>query len=96
MRLYDALAAITNSPVIAVNRAVAIAETEGLEQGLACLDALLADRRLEAYQPYWAARAELLARSGRSDAADLAYRRAIGLEPDPAVRAWLQNRARCG
>jgi RNA polymerase sigma-70 factor (ECF subfamily) len=56
---------------------------------LACLDTLCEDRRLDDYQPYWAARAELLARAGEPGAADDAYRRAIGLEPDPAVRAWL-------
>jgi RNA polymerase sigma-70 factor (ECF subfamily) len=92
VRLYDGLAAITDSPVVAVNRAVAIAEAQGVIQGLACLEALAADRRLEGYQPYWAARAELLARSGQSAAADLAYQQAIGLESDPAVRAWLQQR----
>jgi RNA polymerase sigma-70 factor (ECF subfamily) len=95
-RLYDALAVITDSPVVAVNRAVAIAEAEGAARGLACLDTLGADRRLDDYQPYWAARAELLARAGEPGAADDAYRRAIGLEPDPAVRAWLQQRRAVG
>jgi RNA polymerase sigma-70 factor (ECF subfamily) len=50
------------------------------------------DRRLAEYQPYWAARADLLARSGKTDAADQAYQRAIGLEPDQAVRDFLQRR----
>jgi RNA polymerase sigma-70 factor, ECF subfamily len=48
--------------------------------------------RLAEYQPYWAARAELLARRGDADAADEAYQRAIGLESDPAVRSFLQQR----
>jgi RNA polymerase sigma-70 factor (ECF subfamily) len=91
-RLYDALAAITDSPVVAINRSVAIAELRGAEAGLACLDALAMDRRLAEYQPYWAARADLLARSGKTDAADQAYQRAIGLEPDQAVRDFLQRR----
>jgi RNA polymerase sigma-70 factor (ECF subfamily) len=91
-RLYDALAAITDSPVVAVNRAVAIAGAEGPAQGLACLDRLIADRRLEGYQPYWAARAELLRQGGHVLAADQAYQRAIGLETDPTVRAWLEQR----
>ena len=91
-RLYDALAALTGSPVIAINRAVAIAETRGVADGLAALDAIGGDPRLADYQPYWAARAGLLARAGQVPAADEAYRRAIGLEADPAVRRFLQQR----
>jgi RNA polymerase sigma-70 factor (ECF subfamily) len=70
-----------------------MAATEGPQAGLAVLDALVRDARLADYQPYWAARAELLARSGRSDDARAAYQRAIGLERDPAVRAFLQRQA---
>ena len=92
-RLYDALSAITDSPVVAINRAVAIAETHGAEEGLARLEELAVDRRLADYQPYWAARAELLARTGQTDAANLAYQRAIGLETDPSVREYLQRRS---
>jgi RNA polymerase sigma-70 factor (ECF subfamily) len=92
-RLYDALSAITDSPVVAINRAVAIAEIRGAEEGLARLEELAVDRRLADYQPYWAARAELLARTGQTDAANLAYQRAIGLESDPAVREYLQRRS---
>jgi RNA polymerase sigma-70 factor (ECF subfamily) len=91
-RIYDALLAMTGSPVIAVNRAVAIAETRGAAAGLGALDALAGDRRLAEYQPYWAARADLLAKSGDADAADEAYARAIGLESDPAVRRFLSKR----
>jgi RNA polymerase sigma-70 factor (ECF subfamily) len=91
-RLYDALLAITGSPVVAVNRAIAVAETRGPDAGLAALDALANDLRLADYQPYWAARAGLLARSGETNAADQAYQRAIGLEADPAVRQFLQQR----
>ena len=64
-RLYDALLAITGSPVVAINRAIAVAETRGPAAGLAALDALADDARLADYQPYWAARAGLLARSRR-------------------------------
>lgn len=92
-RLYDALSAITDSPVVANNRAIAIAETRGAAEGLARLEELAMDRRLADYQPYWAARAELLARTGQTDAANLAYQRAIGLESDPAVREYLQRRS---
>jgi RNA polymerase sigma-70 factor, ECF subfamily len=90
-QLYDALLAITASPVVAINRAIAVAETQGPKAGLAALDALADDARLADYQPYWAARAGLLARAGQIDAADHAYQRAIGLEADPAVRRFLQQ-----
>jgi len=91
-QLYDALLAITGSPVVAINRAIAVAETHGPAVGLAALDALADDARLADYQPYWAARAGLLARACQIDAADQAYQRAIGLESDPAVRRFLQQR----
>ena len=91
-RIYDALSAISDSPVVAINRAIAVAETRGPAAGLAALDPLGDDARLAEYQPYWAARAELLARTGEVDAADQAYQRAIGLEPDPAIRRFLQQR----
>ena len=89
--LYDALLALTGSPVVAINRAVALAETRGPQAGLAAMDALAGDARLADYQPYWAARAGLLARCGAREEADQAYARAIGLEADPAVRRFLQR-----
>jgi RNA polymerase sigma-70 factor (ECF subfamily) len=91
--IYDALCAMTGSPVAALNRAVAVAETRGPRAGLDALDALASDPRLADYQPYWAARAEMLARSGDVDASLEAYSQAIGLERDPAVRQFLQDRA---
>ncbi len=90
-RLYDALYAMTGSPVVAINRAIAVAETRGPAAGLAALDGAAADARIPEYQPYWAARAELLQRAGDGGAARLAYDRAIGLEADPAVRRFLQQ-----
>ena len=90
--LYGALQAMTGSPVVAINRAVALAESEGAEAGLAVLDEAAADARLADYQPYWAARADLLGRIGDAKAADTAFERAIGLEADPAVRRFLQRR----
>lgn len=90
--LYDALAIVSASPVVAVNRAVAVAETVGPGEALAGLDALAGDARLADYQPYWAARAGFLARLGEVPEAVRAYERAIGLERDPAVRAFLQER----
>jgi RNA polymerase sigma-70 factor, ECF subfamily len=91
-RLYDALCAITGSPVAAINRAIAIAQTRGAAEGLAAMPPLGDGSRLAEYQPYWAARAELLSRLGEADAARDAYDQAIGLEADPAVRRFLQKR----
>jgi RNA polymerase sigma-70 factor (ECF subfamily) len=91
-RVYDALVALTGSPVVAINRAIAVAELRGPDAGLAALDALADTPRLADYQPYWAARAGLLARTGDVGAADAAYEQAIGLEADPAVRRFLQRR----
>ena len=90
--LYDALFALSGSPVVAINRAVAIAERDGAAAGLAALPEAVADSRLAEYQPYWAARAELLARTGAHDEARQAYEIAIGLERDAAVRRFLQER----
>jgi RNA polymerase sigma-70 factor (ECF subfamily) len=92
VQLYDALAALTGSPVVAINRAVALSQTGATKEAFAALDTLASDARLADYQPYWAARAELLARLGRKDEASEAYQRAIGLEADPAVRSFLQQR----
>lgn len=92
-RLYDALCETTGSPVAALNRAVAIAQAHGAAAGLGALDTLAADARLQQYQPYWAARAELLARLGDAAGAQQAYQQAIGLERDPALRRHLQQRA---
>jgi RNA polymerase sigma-70 factor, ECF subfamily len=91
-RLYDALMALSGSPVVAINRAIAIGETRGPSAGLAALETLRDDARLADYQPYWAARAGLLAHTGDVARADQAYQRAIGLERDPAVRRFLQQR----
>jgi RNA polymerase sigma-70 factor (ECF subfamily) len=91
-RIYDALLAMTGSPVVAINRAIAVAETRGSAAGLRALDALSDDARLGEYQPYWAARAGLLARTGEIGAAAAAYERASGLESDPAVRRFLERR----
>ena len=89
--LYRALLSLTASPVVAINHAVALAETRGPQAGLDALNALADDARLADYQPYWAARAGLLARCKQRDEADQAYERAIGLEADPAVRRFLQQ-----
>jgi RNA polymerase sigma-70 factor (ECF subfamily) len=94
VQLYEALHALTQSPVAALNRAVAAAEVQGPERALAAIEQLAGEPRLQEYQPFWAARAHLLARCGRKPEAAQAYQRAIGLERDDAVRRFLQARAR--
>lgn len=90
--LYDHLLALTRSPVVALNRAVALAETQGVSAALAALEPLAADVRLAGYQPYWAGRGALLARAGRTAEARQALTLALGLADDPAVRAYLRTR----
>jgi predicted RNA polymerase sigma factor len=90
--LYDALFAITHSPVVIINRALAIAEIDGAKAGLESLVEIEGDARLAEYQPYWAARAELSALVGATREAYEMFERAIGLERDPAVRRFLQQR----
>jgi len=92
VKIYDALAVASASPVVAINRALAVAELNGPAAGLAALQNIAEDPRLREYQPYWAARAELLARNGAREEAHSAYDVAIGLERDPAVRRFLQKR----
>jgi len=87
--LYDALLAATGSPVVAVNRAVALAEVRGAVAGLAALRDAGADGRLAGYQPFWAALAALAERAGDAAEASAARQRAAGLAHDPAVRAFL-------
>jgi RNA polymerase sigma-70 factor (ECF subfamily) len=92
VQLYDALLALAPSPVVAVNRAIALAERDGPQAALDALRPYADDPRLADYQPYWAARADLLARAGQSAEAAGAYDLAIGLERDPAVRRYLQRK----
>ncbi len=92
VQLYDALFALTGSPVVAINRALAIAEMHGASTALAAMQEVAADVRVAEYQPYWAARAELLAKTGARDEARRAYEIAIGLERDPAVHRFLRRR----
>jgi predicted RNA polymerase sigma factor len=92
LSLYDALVTLTESPVASINRALALAELEGPGPGLKALDVVGGDPRINSYQPYWAARAELLARTGNRCDARKAYEIAIGLERDPAVKRYLEHR----
>jgi RNA polymerase sigma-70 factor, ECF subfamily len=77
--LYGRLAELAPSPVVEVNRAVAVAFADTSQAGLAVLAPLLADDRLARYQPLHAAHAELLRRVGDAAGADGAYTRAIAL-----------------
>jgi predicted RNA polymerase sigma factor len=90
--LYDGLVTITGSPVVALNRSLVLAEIEGPAAGLAALDALSADPRIREYQPWWAARAELLSRTGARTEASQAYEIALGLERDQSMRQYLERR----
>lgn len=90
--LYDHLFEVTGSPVVALNRAVALSRARGAKAALRALE-LLASERMSEYQPYWAARADVLMRSGDRDGALESLHRAIGLTVDPAVRAYLAARA---
>jgi RNA polymerase sigma-70 factor (ECF subfamily) len=90
VELYDALLAITGaSPVVAINRAVAISGCNGPEAGLAALRGLQESDLLKSYQPYWAATALLLTQSGDRAGAAEAYTLAAGLSNDPAAQRFL-------
>ncbi|MFL5877525.1 MAG: RNA polymerase sigma factor [Solirubrobacteraceae bacterium] len=88
--LYGELARLTGSPVVALNRAVAVAKAEGPEAGLALLDEL--DRDLAGYQYLHAARADLLRRLERVEEARAAYERALALTTAEPERRFLQRR----
>jgi RNA polymerase sigma-70 factor, ECF subfamily len=91
-QLYEALARMNPSPVVEVNRAVAVAFARGPQDGLELLAPLLEDAALERYQPLYAAHAELLRRAGDRDGAARAYERAIELSPNAVERAELERR----
>ena len=86
--LYDHLHALRPNAVVAINRAVAVAEHRGPEVALATLDTV-DDDAVDTYQPYHAARADLLARTGRTAEAITAYDRAIELTTNPAEHRFL-------
>ncbi len=92
--LYGELSRLAPSPVVTINRAAAVAMADGPHVGLAMLDSLDVDDRLDRYQPWHATRAELLARAGDRDGAAIAYRRAIELTQNTAERKALEARSR--
>jgi RNA polymerase sigma-70 factor (ECF subfamily) len=86
--LYDQLVRLDPSPIVRLNRAIAVAELDGPEVALAEVDRL----PLDGYQAFHATRADLLRRLGRSQESRAAYDRAIGLAGNPAVAAYLVRR----
>ncbi|MGW1501765.1 RNA polymerase sigma factor [Streptomyces mirabilis] len=87
LQLYDQLAALAPSPVVALNRAVAVAEVEGPERALALVDTL----DLDGYHAFHAVRADLLRRLGRHTEAAAAYEAAIALTDSAPERAHLER-----
>jgi RNA polymerase sigma-70 factor (ECF subfamily) len=94
VRLYDALLAIEPTPVVALNRALALAELAGPQRALDEIDTLA--ERLDSYHLFHAARGEMLRRLGRHDEAREAHRRALALTENPAERRLLEARLASG
>jgi RNA polymerase sigma-70 factor, ECF subfamily len=92
LALYDALRRMSPSPVVELNRAVAIAMAHGPEQGLALVEELAAGGALDGYHLFHATRADLLRRLGRDAEAAAAYRQALELTGNPAERSFLTRR----
>jgi RNA polymerase sigma-70 factor, ECF subfamily len=90
--LYSALGRLNPSPVVELNRAVAVGLASGPAAGLELLEPLLGDPALERYQPLHAAHAELLSRAGDAAGAARAYERAIALTANAVERAELERR----
>ncbi|MEU4198090.1 RNA polymerase sigma factor [Kribbella sp. NPDC026611] len=94
VRLYNVLRELDPSPVIALNRAAAIAMRDGAEAGLALLDELADEPRLRDYHPYALARADLVHRLGRLPEATTAYERALALAGSEPEREHVRRRLR--
>jgi RNA polymerase sigma-70 factor, ECF subfamily len=90
--LYERLAAVSPSPIVELNRAVAVAMAEGPDRGLALMDELESAAELQRYHLFHSARADLLRRLGRDEEAAAAYRRALDLAANPVERAFLERR----
>jgi len=89
VRLYEWHAAVAPSPVVELNRAVAVAMRDDPQAGLELIDAI---EGLDDYHPLHSARAELLCRLGRNSEAAEAYERALALAPNPVERRFLERR----
>jgi len=93
-QLYGVLERMQPSPVVSLNRAVAVAMADGPERGLALIDSLAAAGHLESYHLMHAARADLLRRMGDFAAAEQAYARARALATNESERRFLDRRLR--
>ncbi|MCI0375994.1 MAG: RNA polymerase sigma factor [Gemmataceae bacterium] len=94
VRLYDFLVRVQPSPIVALNRAVAVAMADGPQAALALIDALAADGELDAYHLLHAARADLLRRLGANREAAQSYARALALVTNDSERRFLERRLR--
>jgi RNA polymerase sigma-70 factor (ECF subfamily) len=90
--LYRVLAELTRSPVVELNRAVAVAMADGPAAGLAIVDGIAAGGHLEGYSYLHSTRADLLRRIDQREAAAAAYRRALDLTANAPERAFLERR----
>jgi RNA polymerase sigma-70 factor (ECF subfamily) len=90
--LYAAMSRLTASPVVELNRAVAVAMADGPEAGLLLVEALVSEGALTGYYLLSATRADLLRRLGRTAEAALAYREARGLAPTEVERRYFDRR----
>jgi RNA polymerase sigma-70 factor, ECF subfamily len=91
---YDVLAEIAPSPIVTVNRAVAVAMRDSAAAGLALLRPLASDRRLAGYGPFHTALGELERRNGDANAAAAAFRAALALHPNAVERRLIEGRLR--
>lgn len=94
VRLYDVLERLQPSPIVSLNRAVAVAMVEGPRQALALIDELAATGELDSYHLLHATRADLLRRLGFSAEAAAGYRRALALVSNDSERRFLEQRLR--
>jgi RNA polymerase sigma-70 factor, ECF subfamily len=94
VRLYDQLERVQPSPIVSLNRAVAVAMADGPRAGLAAIDALAASNHLNDYHLLHAARADLLRRLGSLDEAAKSYVRALALVTNDSERRFLERRLR--
>jgi RNA polymerase sigma-70 factor (ECF subfamily) len=92
VRLYDQLARVAPSAVVALNRAIAVAQRDGPDRGIEEIDSIPDRERLERYPFYPAARGELEQRRGNTAAARTQFERALGLARNDAERRYLQKR----
>ena len=90
LALYDELLKVRDDSIVRLNRAVALAEVQGVDAGLGEIEALAA-QPLDDFLPYHAVRADLLCRAGRRDEARIAYDAALSLVATAAERLWLER-----